>query len=378
MAIVDHEIVGNSVVFNCVKDVNGKLYSVEESIVGSFFKPIDIKDLNDTLQAQLEGNNIPLFFQNAPVVDVEKVVFNTTGFPKVPKEQFVAITKLFNYYAKDMGSLEVGCMILVHELNGIRFVVPQQTVSSGSVGWNTSQVTTVADLVTGVTRSILDWYEEGWNSLGCAHSHNTMKLSTPSSTDDARELPWSGWYLLLSSFEWHPNEVVPKFVITTTITVNKKRYSVQPEWCLESPTISEEDWHRFNFAETVLSLINRYTPRFSFGHGNFFNYYGGHATQKNYLASWSSTHNQGELSVSRLIQRMMTIAKHENIPPNTLEEYIVEAFFDHFPQYSLDFLNDPLDVEESPDVTGKEPLLITGSPDIDDPFFFADYPSFKD
>ena len=366
MAIIAHEVYDDSLYFNCVKSSNGDLHTLDESIIGSFFRPIPSKDIIDTLVAQLEGAKIPAFFENAPVVNINEVTFNTTGFPKVCKEQFVALVKLFNYFAKDMGNLEVGCIILHHETHGIRFVVPYQTVTPGSVGWDTSQVKLVSDLVTGVTRSILDWYEEGWNSLGCAHSHNTMKLSTPSSTDDTRELPWSGWYLLLSSFEWFPNQVLPNFVITTTITVNKKRYTAQPEWCLESPIITEEDWNSFDFSPTVLTFVNRSFARTSFSGFT----YQGHATQKTYGVSWQTSPNfvQRESLVRQLIDGVMRAAKRNAISPATVEEMLVSAFFEHFPQYSLDFFNDSLDEEPS-----KEPLLITGTSDADDPFFFSDY-----
>lgn len=184
----------------------------------------EVEKYGSTLFWKHPGNPIP----ELPSEDYIKI---SPSFPKIPKSTLLPVAEFYYRYALDFRKhTEVGSMILLNQdTNQLEFVVPQQQVSYGSVNWDKLlDDNKPVYLFSGVETTLAELMVNHL-FVGHCHSHNTMGLSQPSSTDDRTECgtkedprPLS-FNLLFSSYALNAATGMVTFVLTPSFGYNAQR-----------------------------------------------------------------------------------------------------------------------------------------------------------
>lgn len=174
-----------------------------------------------------------------------------SNFPKLPAELWTAIVGLYFYFAKgSVGNLEAQVLLLRDEatLRKWKVIVPRQRVTGAHV--DSPDFNQSIDILTG--EEYTSFPPEGWVHAGSSHSHNTMKLSSFSGTDDANELTVPGAHILVSCIDLQKDT----YTITSSIVMKKTRFIV------ESDLLINTEWQdKVIYHPKVLEYIKQELPK---------------------------------------------------------------------------------------------------------------------
>lgn len=179
----------------------------------------------------------------------------------IPYSLWSAVVKLYFDFAKKGIPLEVSVMLLRDAATGTKWkiLVPKQEVSSGSVErirYNNGTSVPCIDLIDGTEYMFPDddiFFD--WDVAGSSHSHNTMQLSSFSSTDDDSELHVPGVHILVSGISFTKNTYVP----TVSVVLCGKRHILTGDERLKVVQLNGSDEEAQEFHPDVLKYISQIT-----------------------------------------------------------------------------------------------------------------------
>jgi hypothetical protein len=342
--------------FNCFTADKIQFYTLIDDSLASRFDAvpmISVLSLEEDLNTQ---RNLPTFWTQR-VVDSETLNTFKVNLPPLENEEAVRVAVFFEHWARKPGmtTQEVGTFILLDtEANRLFFIVPQQKVTGASVDWkNLSTVSAIS--FDGTVKTVPEWLQQ-YTFVGYCHSHNTMRLSTPSSVDDAQEVDGKpfGVHILLSTFSWDDNGQV-SFVVTVTAAHNNERHTLEMETVYPSISVADMNAMRDSWD---LTEINKYVETFTFRGGY---QYGKNWWQRKgaYYSTQPKTAYSGGYTYPDYSARLK--------PGTTPTPQYRHPYAWGLDDYDVEF-GDPFEVQDNPLLTGtvSNPVDAPGTESLED------------
>lgn len=178
-----------------------------------------------------------------------------SDFPKIEGAEFCRLLKLYQHYCKgftNRPNLEVGLLLFYHESVGIKFVLPNQSVSSGTWKWDINDdnkpllfLDPVFNKPDGSNYSLAEIKQGGWEHIGTSHSHNTIGCtwSSPDYANQAgsKEKPEPPMlHLLVYAMANYQTDAMPGFKFLSSVNTFGDLIDVEPSLVIQDADIQYE------------------------------------------------------------------------------------------------------------------------------------------